>query len=134
MYCLPKNIAVRRYQRRLIPAMVLYAAFLVLAIMAFQHMHPVGIVAYTLALLPAIPIIAAIIIIGLYLVEEKDEFQRNLLIHSMLWGIGGVLTLATAWGFLELFTTVPHFQIYLSFPLFWFFVGIAGMALRLRYR
>ena len=41
-------------------------------------------------LLPAIPIIGIIAVVGLYLAEEKDEFQRNLLIQSMLWGLGQV--------------------------------------------
>ena len=132
--CVPQNAAARRYQLRLIPAMVLYVICIISAAWVFRSVRPVGIFAYALALAPALPIIGVIVIVGLYLAEETDEFQRNLLIQSILWGIGGVLVLATMWGFLELFTGVPHFQVYLTFPLFWFFVGIAGYLLRLRYR
>lgn len=134
MSCFPVNPAISRYHLRLVSTMVVYVVFLISSTLIFKHMHPVGIIAYALALLPALPIIGVIIIVGIYLAEEKDEFLRNLLIQSMLWGIGVVLTLATAWGFLELFTTVPHLQIYLAFPLFWFVVGMANPILRRRYR
>jgi hypothetical protein len=134
MNCLPKSAATRRYTRRFLPTMGLYVIFLFIAAWVFPHYHPTGVPAYLLAILPALPIIAVIGIIGLYLAEEKDEFQRNLLIQSMIWAMGGTLVVTTAWGFLEAFITVPHFQLYLVFPLFWFFVGISTGLLKLRYR
>jgi hypothetical protein len=87
-----------------------------------------------LAVLPALPLIASIVVWGLYLLEEQDEFQRNVLIQSMLWGIALTLGVLTAWGFLELFVPVPHFQLYLAYPLFAFFVGVSTPLLKRRYR
>ena len=134
MTCSSQSAASRHYRARLIPAMFLYVILIALSVRLFNHAHPVGIFAYALALAPALPIIGIIVIVGLYLAEEKDEFQRNLLIQALLWGIGSLLALATAWGFLELFTSVPHFQIYLAFPLFWLLVAVASPILRARYK
>jgi hypothetical protein len=52
----------------------------------------------------------------------------------MLWGIGATLAVTSVWGFLENFVQVVHFDLYLVFPLFWFFVGIFSPVLKARYR
>jgi hypothetical protein len=78
--------------------------------------------------------VGVLVIVGLYLADEKDEFERALIVQSMIWSIGGVLATTTVWGFVEMFVKVPHFALYLIFPLFWFFVGVSGCVLRVRYR
>ena len=134
MTCAPHNAASRRYTYRFLPAMISYAIFFLISTWIFKHHHPAGALAYGLALLPALPLIATMVAAGLYLIEEQDEFQRNMLIQSMLWGIGATLAVTTTWGFLEQFTGVPHFDAYLAYPLFWLCVGIATPLLKLRYR
>ena len=134
MFCTASNPAIRRYTYRFIGAMLLYALFLILAVWVFKHYHPTGVLAYLLAVLPALPIIGGLVVIGLYLVEEKDEFQRTVLIQSMLWGIGATLAVTTVWGFLENFLQVPRLDLYLVFPLFWFFVGIFTPILKAKYK
>jgi hypothetical protein len=134
MFCIPEGAASRRYLYRFAPAMGLYLLFLYISVKAFRHLHPTGAFAYGLAILPALPLIATIIIVGIYLVEEQDEFQRNLFIQSVLWGIGLSMAVMTVWGFLELLAGIPHFQTYLAYPLFWTFVGAATPLLKLRYR
>jgi hypothetical protein len=129
-----KNPAVRRYMWRFSAAMTLYVAFLLLAVSEFRRGHPTGAVAYLLAVLPSIPIIGTIAAVGLYLAEEKDEFQRTVLVQSMLWGIGATLAATSVWGFLENFLAVPHMDLFLVYPLFCFFVGIFMPTLKLRYR
>jgi hypothetical protein len=134
MTCTPHNAASRRYAYRFLPATLVYAIFLIISTWIFKHYHPAGALAYGLALLPALPLIATMVAVGLYLAEETDEFQRNILIQSMLWGIGATLTVTTTWGFLEKFTGIPQFDPYLAYPLFWLCVGIATPLLKLRYR
>lgn len=134
MTCLPKTAAARRYTRRLLLTMVAYALLLIVVVFAFKHYHPTGALAYMLALLPAIPIIGVMAVVGLYLAEEKDEFQRNLLIQTMLWAIGATLATTSIWGFLEEFVNIPHLQPYLVFTLFWMFVGFAAPFISRRYR
>lgn len=134
MTCLPDNAAARRYTRRFIPAMLSYAIGLVLAIETVQHLHLPAPLLYLVALLPALPILATIFIVGLYLTEEQDEFQRNVFIQSILCGLGITLAVTTTWGFLELLAGIPHFQTYLVYPLFWFFAAVSTPFLKARYR
>ena len=45
--------------------------------------------------------------------EEGDEFVRNILVESMLWGVGLTLSIMTVWGFLEIYAEAP------KLPSFW---------------
>ena len=64
----------------------------------YLHMHPTGALAYLCAFLNSVPMIAFIVVFGLYLAEEKDDFMRALWVQSMLWGIGATLTITTFCG------------------------------------
>ena len=128
------NPAIRRYLYRFLTAMALYVVFLVAAVESFPRYHPTGVAAYLLAILPALPIMAVIAIVGLYIRELKDEFQRSIIIQALVWGIGATLAVTTAWGFLEVFSLVPHAQLYLVFPLFCVCAAVSKGVLKLRYR
>lgn len=128
------NPAARQYLRRMAVAMFFYLLFLFAAVVIFVHRHPTGPLAYVLAILPALPIIAMIAAFGLYLKEEKDELQRAIGVEALLWSTGATLALTTAWGFLENFTHVPHLQLIWIYPIFWFFFGIAMPMINARYR
>ena len=134
MLCSTKSPAVRRYTFRLMVAMGFYVVLLPGVLLIFKHFHPSGLAAYALALLPALPIVAVMAVVGIYLTEEKDEFQRTVLVQSMLWAIGLTLSAATLWGFLELILKVPHFQLYLAFPVFWVMVAFSAGAVTSRYK
>jgi len=134
MNCFPKNAAQRRYYWRFGPAMGLYVAFLFMASWVFRHGHPAGVMMYALAVLPALPILAVLVIVGMYLNEEPDEFERTVMVQSMLWAIGGVLGTATVWGFLQMFAPVAPLQPFWLFPLFWFLVGVSTPLVRWRYQ
>ena len=134
MICLPKSKAERRYVYRLAPTMFIYVAFLFVAQRAFHHYHPTGPLAYFLAVLPALPLIGSLAIVGLYITEESDEFLRSMLIESMLWGLGGALSVGTVWGFLEEYTSAPHISIFYVYIFFWIFMGLSRPFIRMRYR
>ncbi len=134
MECSTKNRAIQRYTTRFIGAMLFYALFLIGTVWCFVHLHPTGPLAYLLAILPSVPIIGILWIVGIYLSEEKDEFVRNLQIQSMIWSIGATLTVTSVWGFLENFVHVWHMDLYMVFPLFWLFVGVFTPVLKRRYR
>jgi hypothetical protein len=133
MICLT-NFSVRRYTYRFLGMMLIYVVFLFLAVWGFKHWHVTGGLAYLLAILPSLPIIGGMVVIGLYLTEEKDEFQRTVLIQSMIWSIGATLSVTTVWGGLENFVHAPHLDLYMVFPLFWFLVGVFTPFLKARYR
>jgi len=126
----------RMEDRMLFILMPLLLAVFVLAVWGFgyHHLHPSGIVACLLAILVALPNVALIVIFGFYLSEEKDEFQRNLLVQSLLWAIGATLTLITFWGVLVMFEVVQSRSLVWVFPLFCLFMAIAKFMVRLRYR
>ena len=126
--------AVRNYIARFFTAMTLYVLFLIGAVWAFPHYHPTGLLAYLLAILPALPIMAVIGVVALYITEEQDEFQRALLVRALLWAIGLTLAATTAWGFLEVFSLAPHLDLYLVFPFFCALAGIMNGLVRLSYK
>ena len=82
---------------------MLYVAVLMGVLYAFIGLRVTGPFAYALAAAPAAPLIGAIAVIGLYLREEQDEFQRAIMVEAALWATGGMLAITTVWGFLETF-------------------------------
>jgi hypothetical protein len=130
----PMSPAVRRYVKRFIPGMLLYAAVLVGSIFAIKRLHPEGPLLWALAVAPALPILAVIAIMGLYVAEETDEFLRMMAVQAMLWGIGITLAAATVWGFLENAELVPHVSSFLIFPIFCAAMGLTQPFIWRRYR
>lgn len=129
-----KNPAQKRYRQRFIPAMSLYVAAIVGVSLAFDYLHPRGLLAYVLAALPALPIIGVITAMGLYIVEEKDEFARAVQVEAMLWGIGFTVAVCTTWGLLEVYADAPRLWVFLVGPIFCVVLGAAQPLIRLRYR
>jgi hypothetical protein len=114
--------------------MCLYPIALIAVVHYLVESHTTGPVIYLLAVLPALPIIGSIVVVGLYIAEEKDEFQRRIMEWSLLWAIGATLATTTVWGFLEMFAHVRHITPFWVFPLFWVSTAVAGIGLRIHYR
>ena len=85
-------------------------------------------------MLPALPILGMLVVIGLYLAEEKDEFQRNIQIQCTVGRHRRDLAVVSVWGFLEDFAHAPRLDLFMVYPLFWVFVGISTAVVRMRYR
>jgi phosphoglycerol transferase MdoB-like AlkP superfamily enzyme len=90
----------RRYIRRFMPTMFAYVAVLFGCVWAIHNWKPQGPGLIVLSVLPALPIISAIVVMGLYLIEETDEFLRQRIASCMLFGTGVLLAVATVYGFL----------------------------------
>jgi hypothetical protein len=111
-------------------------AYVVTILLAASHAktgHTHGTLAYLLAALPGLSVIAILVAIGHYLREEKDEFLRAIQTEALLWGCGVTLAVATSWGFLQMFTDVPRAPLYLIFALFCFVWGVAAAVIPRRY-
>jgi hypothetical protein len=108
--------------------------FALAAAMSFRLGHLSGMLAYPVAILPALPILGTLVLTGIYLAEETDEFQRNLLIQSLLGGIGVTLAATTISGYLERFVHSPHLDPVLVYPIFWFSTAASYVVVWLRYR
>jgi hypothetical protein len=119
---------------RFLATMLLYAMFLIASVWAFVHFRPTGALAWVLATLPGLTIVGQIVVFGMYLAEEKDEFVRTLQMQSMVLGIGATLAVTTVWGFLEAFVHVRHLDLILVYPLYCALAGISYGLVRLRYK
>ena len=134
MVCSVQNAAQRRYVIRCLMSSGLVILLAIGDKLAFRFWSLHGPVAYLLAVLPALPIVWMLFATGVYLAEEKDEFQRMVLVQCMLGGIGGTLAATTIWGYWEDFVHAPHLGSTLVFPMFWIFVAISMVVVKARYR
>lgn len=126
--------AMRRYQLRFWPLMAVYAVIVIGVAFLIKHAPPPGAWRYLAAAIPAVPLIGVIVAIGLYLVEEADEFRRATYVQSMLWALGLVLAVTTVWGFLELLADAPHLQPWWIFPIYSVTQDLAHHLIRRWYR
>ncbi|HEV7693235.1 MAG TPA: hypothetical protein VGO52_20545 [Hyphomonadaceae bacterium] len=106
----------RRYTMRFLPAMFAYVLILTPAVTFFQDAKPGGVLAWLVAIAPAVPLLFAIRAILLYYKEEDDEFLKAMATQSHLLATGFMMAIATAYGFLDLFGLVPHVQTWAVFP------------------
>jgi hypothetical protein len=134
MICAPANLAQRRFVVRMWIAAGLCMLFALFAALAFRVGHLSGMLAYPLAILPTLPILGTLVLTGTYLAEETDEFQRNLLVQSLLGGIGVTLAATTVCGYLERFVHASHLDPMLVYPIFWISTAASYAIVRLRYQ
>jgi hypothetical protein len=134
MFCSPKSVAMKAYQRGVLQTMSGYVLVIVGVTWFVKHHHPQGPEAYLLAVLPTIPIVAMLAVMGMYLRDEKDEFLRWMTIQSMLWAMGVVLALTTVVGFLENFAGVNAPPMFYVFIVYWLVFGVVQWVLQMRNR
>ena len=106
------SVAERHYNRAVLALSAIYGALLIGAVALFRHHQLGGPAACLVAILPALPIIGMFAAIGRYLLDERDEYLRMLMIRQTLIASGFALSIATAWGFLESFGVVAHVEAY----------------------
>ena len=82
---------------------------------------------YGIALLAIAPILPTIFLIARYLRGEKDEYMRNLVVESMLWGLGLVLVADTVFSYVEPVSSLGIGSISLDV-----FVVVASTALEIK--
>jgi ABC-type maltose transport system permease subunit len=126
-----RTAAWKSYNWRIIWLSLLYAAFLLPAVYGFKHHLIGGVAAWIVAVLPAIPIIGLFAAMGRYLVDEKDEYLRMLMVRQMLWAMGFTLSCATIWGFLDNFGLVSHVDGYWIVVLWYFGQSVGAIANKL---
>ncbi len=128
----PLRSAMRRYNRRVLIASAAYAVLLIGASYAVAHFTTGLALRAAMALMPGLAIVAIFVALGRYLVEENDEYLRFRMVRKMLWATGATLSLATIWGFLDVFDVVPRVPLYCVAILWFFCLGAAGAVLKAR--
>ena len=126
-----RSPAWKRYNLRVIWFSLLYAAFLLPALYGFKHHLITGLIAWVVAILPAVPVIAIFASLGRYLVEEQDEYVRMLMVRQMLWAMGFTISCATIWGFLDNFGLVGHVDGYWIVIVWYVGLAIGGIVNKL---
>jgi hypothetical protein len=109
--------AMRRYLMRFMPAMFIYGLILIPGTSYFVAAKPTGLLAWAIAIAPAIPVLFAIRAVMLYHKEEDDEFIRAMAAQSQLMGMGLTMAVCTVYGFLDLYRLAPHVEAWAVFPL-----------------
>lgn len=126
-----QSIAQRRYNTRVIWFSLAYAVTLIGAVYGFKHHLVAGPIAWVAAILPGLSIVGIFGAIGMYLVEEQDEYVRAMTARQTLWASGFALSIATIWGFLESFELVGHVESYWVSILWFGGLGLGTVANRL---
>lgn len=130
----PIRPPMRRYLLRFGLSMSAYVVLLLGGVSLYNHGLTAGPLGYVVALAPAAAILCCIASMGFYLAEETDEFARETLVQSLLWGMAATLGIASAWGFLETFGKAPHAPAWATVPLFAIAMGLAQPFIARRYR
>jgi len=134
MFCEWKSTAAKRYQSTVMIDMMAYI-FIIFGVQVFvRHHHPGGAELYALAALPTFPIIGLLVAVGIYLRDEHDEYQRNVMVKCMLWGTAGILALTSFLGFLHSFGWTGEISPFTEFVTFWLLVAVAKVFYKLTNR
>jgi hypothetical protein len=126
--------AARRYQRRSLVAMMGYLLVLFGTVTFVRHGHPQGWSLYLCSALPAIPIIAVIGTMARYLKEETDEYQRLMIMRSLLVGTAALLGMVVISDFLRSFANLDPFPPFICFMVFALSFGITNAVQKLQNR
>ena len=122
-----RSPAMQRYLRRLAGFMVVYVALIFAVGTVFRTAPPSGVLAWGLAVLPALPILGVFWTIGRLLTEETDEYMRQLLVRQSMFATAFCLSVMTVWEFLQNFEVVPLGNGGFGAAFFWFVgLGLGG--------
>jgi hypothetical protein len=125
LFCGTSTPAGKRYQRRVMVTMVFYLAVLFAAMYLVKHTHLHGWVLYTISLVPALPLLAMLGALGIYLTEEKDEYVRLMTMRSLLAGTAALLATLVVNDFLRSISGAGALPVFTSWVLFFVVFGVA---------
>jgi len=132
--CRNPTKAARRYVQRLGAIGAIYLATVwVITRYVHQH-HPTGAKLFVLAAVPALDVVAMLVVVGMYLREEVDEFKRHQLIVAILWAIGFTLALMAFVDFLRSYNSIAAPPPFMEFTVFWISMALVQAILSFRNR
>jgi len=100
--------AFRRYSVRVIASMSGYTLAVLTTTSLIRHHIVAGWPVYPLAVLPALFIIGLFWVIGKLVIDLQDDgYQQMLMVKTVLWSTGFILSLSTIWDFLVSYANMP---------------------------
>lgn len=124
--------AAQRYLRRFTIVTAAYILLIAANVGVSRAFDPSQTVLGLMAIVAALPIVGMLIVLGIYLREESDEFVRDRIVLSMLIGLGVLLSLSSILGMLQFEGLVGELPVFLAFPIWCGAWGIAQSLLALR--
>ena len=115
----------KRYRRRALIAMSLYLVILFACVKLVRNVPLHGWLLHVVALLPAVPVLAVLAILGRYLQEETDEYLRMLAMRSLIVASGALLGTIVVNDFLRAIAEGAALDPFVCFGLFFVTFGIA---------
>jgi hypothetical protein len=134
MWCESRSKARKILQKRVWIAICFYVPAVLGVALWVRHHPATGGVAFGLAAIPALPVIALFVAMGLYLRDESDGFQRDMMIRCMLWGTGALLTTMMFLGFAKMFGWRGDVDQFTEFMVFGVFAAVAKLTYRVQNR
>jgi hypothetical protein len=104
------SAAARRPLQRTAVIMAIYLAGILGTKYLTEHAGVTGPLAVGCALVPGLAMAAMFYSTGKAIADTEDEFLRMLAVRQQLIAAGFVLSVASAWGTLEMFDLVPHVE------------------------
>ena len=114
--------------------MLAYVVVLVCSVWFVKHDGHQRFLLYFWSVLPAIPILGVLARMGRYLQEEKDEYQRWLVMQAILVGTAALLGTLVVSDFLRAFANTAGLPPFLGFIIFCAGMGVTQSAKRLQNR
>lgn len=128
LFCSPNpNAAKRRYLQRSLGVALAYIALVFVARLLINHSHPQGWQLYVVAVLPTVPLLYFAGVVGRYLKDETDEYQRDMVVRGMLWGTAAALAVTIFVGFLRSYGWQGQLPPFTEFMTFWAVAGISKL-------
>ena len=126
--------ASKRYQRRFLVTMSIYLVVLFAAILVVKHTRPHGWQLYTISVVPAVPLLAMLGALGVYLTEETDEYIRLITMRSLLVGTAVLLAMLVVDEVLRSISGAGALPPFTSWVTFFMAFGVAQAVQRMRNR
>ena len=123
----------RRYAIRITVTMTVYVVSLLAATYLIERAGVAGPLAWGLALLPGLAIAGMFYSVGMFMLEQKDEFIRMLLVRQNLIATAFAMSVVVTWGFLEGFELVGHHPGYYIVVLWAFGLLLGAVSNRITY-
>lgn len=125
IFCTNPSKASKRYAQRVAFMMSFYVLAVYRVTKLVHDHHPTGWKLFVAASLPAIPIMALLVMVGLYLHEEADEYKRLMVVRSMLVAIGVTLAITAVTDFLRSYGAISQVPPFTEFVVFWLVMALA---------